>query len=260
MKKKLIKFLEENNRYETKLKYSTNATKLEIKGKNILEVWEKFKNVHLSLSIDGIEDVFELTRHGGNWEETKQNLIKIRNSNIEYWVHPTVSILNIFNITELHRELFRLDIIPNRILPSENESGFDTNDYFIKRFHLNPCLQPDIYSITNIPENIKKLATDKINTYADECYKKHNIPKSGWNSLIEIMNSKACDMEVFEKFVDTTKKLDKIRNQSSGIDEKIQSYMGNQLNKEASESLQKLLQLKHLLKKKKIMLASCEHS
>lgn len=44
------------------------------------------------------------------------------------------------------------------------------------------------------------------------------------------------------------------------VDGQIQSYMGNQLNKEASESLQKLLQLKHLLKKKKIMLASCEHS
>jgi len=210
---KLIKFLEDNNRYETKLKYSTNATKLEIKGKNILEVWEKFKNVHLSLSIDGEGDVFELTRHGGNWEETKENLIKIRNSNIEYWIHPTISILNIFNITELHRELFKLDIIPNKILPSENESGYGTDDYFIKRFHLNPCLQPDIYSITNIPEDLKKLATDKINAYANECYTKHNIPKSGWNSLIEIMNSKVCDMNVFRKFVDTTKKLDKIRNQ-----------------------------------------------
>ena len=211
---KLIKFLEDNNRYETKLKYSTNATKLEIKGKNILEVWKKFKYVHLSLSIDGIEDVFELTRHGGNWKETRENLIKIRNSNVEYWIHPTISILNILSITELHEELFKLDIIPNRILPSEHESGYGPDDYFIKRFHINPCITPDIYSVTNIPEDIKKIAEDKINVYAEKCYKEYGIPKSGWNSLISLMNSQKCNMHAFKRFIDTTKKLDKIRNQN----------------------------------------------
>lgn len=211
---KLIKFLEDNNRYETKLKYSTNATKLEIKGKNILEVWKKFKNVHLSLSIDGIEDVFQLTRHGGDWNETRKNLIKIRDSSVEYWVHPTISILNILSITELHKELFELDIIPNRILPNESESGYGPDDYFIKRFHINPCVTPDIYSIHNVPEDIKKIAEEKINVYAEKCYKEYGIPKSGWNSLINLMNSQKCNMDVFKRFVDTTKKLDKIRNQN----------------------------------------------
>lgn len=212
---KLINFLEENQRFDTKLKYSTNATKLVVKGRNIIDVWKKFNNVHLSLSIDGTGDVFELTRHKGNWESTRNNLIEISNSNIEYWIHPTVSVLNIFNIVELHRELFDLGIIPNEMRECEiGKTGFETKDYFIHRFHINPCVTPDIYSITNIPEDLKAIATEKIREYSVKCLEENGIPTSGWESLINIMNSQPCDMEVFKRFVDTTKKLDKMRNQN----------------------------------------------
>ena len=218
---KIIEFLEKTKRFDVKLKYSTNATKLIVKGKNILDVWEKFTNVHLSLSIDGTGDHFELTRHKGNWEKTKQNLIDIGKSNIRYWVHPTVSILNILHITDLHKELYDLNLIPNKIRDCELEvdsttgriHGYDEQDYFIIRFHINPCIHPDIYSVHNIPEDIKAIATKKITEYAKECEAKYNIPTSGWDSLVDLMNSQKCDMKVFNKFVETTKKLDKIRNQ-----------------------------------------------
>ena len=219
---KIINFLEQKKRFNVKLKYSTNATKLVVKGRNILDVWNNFKNVHLSLSIDGTGEHFELTRHKGNWKKTKENLIQIGKSNLRYWIHPTVSILNILHITDLHRELFELGLIPNdyrdcdrEINPSTGEIyGFDEQDYFITRFHINPCLQPDIYSVHNIPEDIKAIATNKINSYALECKEKFNIPTSGWDSLVNIMNSQKCDMTVFSRFIETTKKLDKIRNQN----------------------------------------------
>jgi len=219
---KIIRFLEDNNKFNVKLKYSTNATKFNVKGRNILDVWEKFSNVHLSLSIDGTGDHFELTRHKGNWEKTKQNLIELGKRNIRYWIHPTVSILNILHITDLHKELFELNLIPNdyrecdrEINPSTGKIwGFDENDYFITRFHINPCFQPDIYSIHNIPEDIKAIATEKINNYSKQCFEKFNIPTSGWDALVNLMNSQQCSMDIFAKFVETTKKLDKIRNQN----------------------------------------------
>lgn len=227
---KLVEFLEKNEKFDTKLKYSTNATKLQIGNRNILDVWKKFNNVHLSLSIDGIGDMFELTRHKGSWETTKQNLLAIRDSNVEYWIHPTVSILNILDIVELHEELFKLEIIPNYQREAESDiSGYAAEDYFIKRFHINPCITPDIYSITNIPEDIKKLAEDKIRIYAQKCESEYGIPTSGWESLINIMNSQPCDMEVFKRFVTTTKKLDKLRKQDfSKVQPAFSKYFENE--------------------------------
>jgi sulfatase maturation enzyme AslB (radical SAM superfamily) len=89
---KLIEMLEERNLYDVKLKYSTNATMLENKGRNIIDIWKKFKHVHLSLSIDGTGDLFELVRHNGKWAKTRENLIKINEAGIDFWLHPTISI------------------------------------------------------------------------------------------------------------------------------------------------------------------------
>lgn len=210
---KLIEMLEERNLYDIKLKYSTNATMLENKGRNIIDIWKKFKDVHLSLSIDGTGDVFELVRHNGKWDKTRENLLKIKEAGIDFWVHPTISLLNIFRIDEMHKDFFDLGLIP--IEKKEHEEfEFDPNHYFISRFHINPVFWPTYYALETLPSDLKQLATDKITKYGKQLEKEHGIPFSGWESLLDIMNKNEGNPELFKRFIKITKNLDKIRNQN----------------------------------------------
>jgi len=209
---RIIEMLEHKKMYNIKLKYSTNATMLTNKGRNIIDIWKKFRNVHLSLSIDGVGDTFELTRHNGNWKQTESNLLEIAKNGIDFWIHPTISILNIFRIDEMHEHLFNLGLIPIFKKPHE-KYAFDPSHYFTSRFHLNPVFYPTYYSLESLPKELKDQAAKKLVKYGKKMLDKHGIPISGWESLINIMYSKDSDEKQFEKFINYTKSLDKHRNQ-----------------------------------------------
>jgi sulfatase maturation enzyme AslB (radical SAM superfamily) len=208
---KMLELFEKYSYYDVTLNYSINATKLSYRDKNVLDFWGKFKKVHLSLSIDGVEDTFNYIRNNGKWEEVKKNLLTLHENNIDYWVHPTISILNIFRITELHKTLFDMGIIP--IERKKNEKSYDPIDYFSKRFHLNPLYVPDYYSIRTLPHELKVLATGKIKEYGNEMNLKYKIPMNGWESLIDFLWEED-NSDKFGEFVSMTNRLDKIRKQS----------------------------------------------
>jgi sulfatase maturation enzyme AslB (radical SAM superfamily) len=57
------------------LKYSTNLTDLEAKkGRNVLDLWKKFKSIRLTISIDGYDELNAYIRHGSSWSDIKENI------------------------------------------------------------------------------------------------------------------------------------------------------------------------------------------
>lgn len=210
---KLIETLNEKEHYDVFMKYSTNASKLSYKGEDMIKVWQKFNKVHLSLSIDGVGDVFNLVRHGGDWDVVKSNLERIRDAEIDYWIHPTISMLNIFRTTELHETLFNMNMIPNKPLPHQ-KNPYSVDHYFTSRFHINPVSYPDHYSIRVMPKELKDKARDQILEYGERMNKKHGIPMSGWESLIDFMYSQEYNENEFNEFVELTKDVDQVRNQN----------------------------------------------
>lgn len=208
---KMIELFEKYEHYDVELKYSTNATLLHRGKKNILDIWSKFKHVHLSLSIDGVGDAFNYIRNGGNWGQVEKNLLNINENNIDFWIHPTVSNLNIFRLPELHKKLFDLGLIPLEI--KKNEKYYNPDDYFIKRFHINPLYVQEFYCIKSLPNELKEMASDKIKKYGVEMKNNHGIPTNGWESIINFM-WESDESNIFGQFVDMTNKLDTIRNQN----------------------------------------------
>lgn len=201
---RLTDMLIEKNLLNTRLKYSTNATTLTYKGRNILDVWKKFKHVHVSVSVDGAYDTFDYVRNRGKWPETEEVLTAIKNSGVEFWIHPTISILNIYRLTELHDKLLEMNIV------GDTKKNFA--DYFITQFHLNPLFSPEYYSLTSLPKHHKLAVEEMLRTYADKMFVEHAIPKKGWLSIIDFMNS-ADTTHQWNRFVDMTKQLDSIRQQ-----------------------------------------------
>jgi radical SAM protein with 4Fe4S-binding SPASM domain len=206
---KLLDMLDQKKKYDLTLKYSTNVTTLGKEKQDILAKWKNFNYVHLSLSVDGYGESFEYIRYKGKWNLVLENLKRIRNSGVvDYWIHPTVSILNIFRLTELHDVLHREDIIPLRQI--HKKRGFNIENYWVDRFHLNPLFTPAYSSITVLPHNLKDRVADKISTYGNMMLKQHRIPFTGWQNIIDFMYQQD-NSHLWDQFLSETIKLDKIR-------------------------------------------------
>lgn len=267
---RLMDMLVENNLTDMDLHYSTNGTVLSYKGRSVIDLWKKFKHVHLSVSIDGAFDTFNYVRNRGKWSAIEKNLMDIKQasryqgngprhpviryggrlvavavgmligaaignivsmtgtalggvvggavsyfahralrkntSGIEYWIHPTVSILNIYRLPELHNKLLEMGIVGVR-------NRKKLHEYFITQMHINPLFEPDHYSLTTLPDHHKQAVGKMLVDYADKMYDKYSIPRDGWLTLIDFMNSKNTQHK-WEQFIDITNKLDIIRKQN----------------------------------------------
>lgn len=56
------------------LKYSTNLSILKLGGKNVIDIWKKFKSIKLTISIDGYDTLNERIRRGSDWQTLKDNI------------------------------------------------------------------------------------------------------------------------------------------------------------------------------------------
>ena len=90
--------------------YNTNFSILKYKGKTIFERLVDFRNVHFSISIDGLNEIGEFVRTGFDTEVFKKNLLVLKSAidhykNISYDFQYTCSVLNSFNFFEFLEEL-----------------------------------------------------------------------------------------------------------------------------------------------------------
>jgi pyruvate-formate lyase-activating enzyme len=138
---KMLDILVAHEKFDTVLRYNTNCTKIFFKDKNVVDnYWVKFKHVRLGLSLDaGWEQLFYI-RHGSNWNVVLENLKYIVSKCPHVCMHlsPTISILNAFHISKLHK-----------FLVEEKLTKLD-NIYF------NILTFPTFYSITSLPANLKE--------------------------------------------------------------------------------------------------------
>lgn len=83
-----------------KLHYNSNGS---IYPDFLIDHWKQFQFVTLQLSIDNIGARFELER-GGNWVEVEKNikdLIALRLPNLEIFLMPTISVMNVLYLDEI---------------------------------------------------------------------------------------------------------------------------------------------------------------
>lgn len=141
--------VEKNYSKEIELHYNTNGTN----WPNEVNLWESFKEVNLSFSIDGINDRFTYMRFPADWNEVKSNMVKARNHNLLNknmslsWC-ITLSSLNIFYLPEIIKEYY------------DNFNDFG--------MYLNLVHYPDIHNISKLPIYIKTKVIEQLNTIPKE--------------------------------------------------------------------------------------------
>lgn len=121
--------------------YNTNGTQLP--ENKIFWMWGQFKNVEMAFSIDDVGEKFEYQRYGAKWDEVKYNLKQysfLNPGNIDFQICSTINIFNILSLDKLFEWV---------------------REFKPKYFHVNTLFAPDCFNIQTLPQELKKIVTDK---------------------------------------------------------------------------------------------------
>lgn len=106
---------------KTYLRYNTNFSVFEFKGKSIFDYWKQFENIFLCASLDDNYERGELQRKEQKWNEVvaRRKQLMMECPHIDFMLAPTVSLLNVFTLPAFHREWTELGLVDvSEIFPS----------------------------------------------------------------------------------------------------------------------------------------------
>jgi len=125
--------------------YNTNGTVYPSEEK--VNLWNKFRNVEIAVSIDNTEERFEYERYGAKWEEVQDNIVKfnaLRTYNVTTQVCMTVNIQNVYYLPEL------CDWV--------NDQSFDL-------VHFNMLHDPNVMCIGQMTPTAQQIVIDRLSMY-----------------------------------------------------------------------------------------------
>ncbi len=187
------------------LRYNTNFSIFEFKGKSIFDYWKKFKNIFLCASLDDNYQRGELQRKGQDWGDVVANRKKlmVECPHIDFMLAPTVNVLNVFNLPSFHREWVEEGLVDvSEIWPSLLDN-------------------PEEYNIKSLPPQMKKQVEEIylqhiiwIGQQPSKDEKVRDMVKEEFNNCITFMNSADMTGKAVN-FARLSTTLDGLRNEST---------------------------------------------
>ncbi|MFP5492545.1 MAG: twitch domain-containing radical SAM protein [Bacteriovoracia bacterium] len=175
-----------------RVEYVTNLSTLGMAGIDVVAMWNKFENVDLNISIDGIGALGEYIRDGQSWNQLEANIARIRREapHVTLGLISTVSNLSIASLIET------LDYCLNKLQLNHNVL-------------LTPVIDPTIYSVTTLPLAIKEKLKEQIKTHLSGFTPDVQEQLKG---VIGYMDNQD-DSDQFKVFLRHNERLDYIRSQ-----------------------------------------------
>jgi radical SAM protein with 4Fe4S-binding SPASM domain len=167
-------------------------TNLSIINNEIYNLLKTFKNVHWTVSVDGVGAEFEYVRYGGLWDQFITNLQQLKQDFEKINFNSTWCILT------AHGVLDCIDFLQNL--------GFHENTFIV-----NPLDNPRYWHVGNLPEILLVQLRDKIMSKLNSSNSKYSL----YNSLTLMLNyiSTPIEKNIKETFdeltkIDSRRKLD----------------------------------------------------
>lgn len=142
-------------RTDVRLRYNTNFSHIKFKKWNLQELWQHFLddpkgNIQLFASLDAAGKLAEVARHGTKWNVVHNNVKECLERGMEIHLGPTLSLLNIFHLTDLLDISFELGIPEERITMN------------------NFLTAPACYDIRILPDHLKEEVLEQFTDYMDK--------------------------------------------------------------------------------------------
>ena len=147
-------------------------TNLSIINNPIYSILKKFKNVHWTVSVDGIGEEFEYVRYGGSWTQFVTNLQQLKQD------FEKINFNSTWCIMTAHGVLDCIEFLQNL--------GFHENSFIV-----NPLNNPKHWHIGNLPEFELEIIKNKIESKLNQSDSKYAL----YNSLILMLNYTSEKME-----------------------------------------------------------------
>lgn len=192
------------------LEYNSNIA---ASPEKFIDLWKEFKMVTIGISMDGIFEHFEYIRNPAKWKRAMRTIelldTDIRLTNLKANFTVTVSVMNLFHLPDMITWI--------------REQNFKR---IMDDIHVHLVHYPEIYSICNLPTEMKEQATSLFEHYINWIHKRWptstcNTHFERWaittervlRSVLTQMNETEGDVAQWSKFLETTEKLDKLRNE-----------------------------------------------
>lgn len=177
---KILEFMiDSGNAANCVLRYNSNGVEL---PDRLFELWNHFKSVKFNFSIDDIDQRNDYIRFPSKWENIVLNLKRLDETpdNVSVNIACAVQLLNVLTITELAR--WKLDQKFKKINLTDGAGIIGTHLVYF----------PSYLNIRVLPENLKKLAEEKIMTFiseqnTNEVFINHPMGKKRWLGIINYM-------------------------------------------------------------------------
>lgn len=93
-----------------RLLYVTNGTVVGSGKRNVLDMWQRFKEVNVIVSTDGTRELFEYFRHGASWRTVAENMRSFKRAGVYLTAEVTTSIFQILDLPRICDDLHELGV------------------------------------------------------------------------------------------------------------------------------------------------------
>lgn len=196
---RILDELERRGRFDVRLIYNTNFTEVQLKGRSVFDYWKRFESVAVGASLDAMGSRAEYIRKGTQWDQVEHNrkmMLEICPA-VDFYISPTLSILNLDHLPEFHRTWTEQGLIRAQDL------------------NVNILQDPAHYRIDIAPQSVKQRMQNKYLEHIEWLRPQDPLNRAtvGFESAIKFMNAND-NSKLISKFWDRTNQLDAIRNES----------------------------------------------
>lgn len=196
----ILDYLIENKRTDVAICYNTNFSKLTYREYDVIDYWKKFTWVNIGASLDGNYERGEYIRKNISWSKIVDNRKRLLEfPEINFSISCTLSILNSYNIVDIHKEWVSLGLIKP------------------EKFNVNILFGPPPFCIRDLPEhhklNLIKLYREHIEWL--KSFPNTERPMTGFESAINFLLEERENIESWKKeWVRVVEGVDRIRSEN----------------------------------------------
>ncbi len=196
---RILEELERRERFDVRLIYNTNFTQVRLKNRYVFDYWKKFKSVSVGASLDAMGPRAEYIRRGTDWftvEENRRRMM-VTCPNVDFYISPTLSIMNAWHLPDFHRDWVSQGLIRARDL------------------NVNILQDPAYYRIDIAPVKYKQRLRIKFEEHIEWLREQDPLQRAtvGFESAIKFMMA-TDNSHLLKTFQDKTTQLDAIRGES----------------------------------------------
>jgi len=193
---RILDFLVAHKLTDVTLSYTTNFSTLRFQGRDVIDLWSRFREVKVTASLDGSGRRGEYLRKGLLWDAVVANRGEMlrRCPDVAFSIAVTLSLFNALHLPDFHREWV--------------EKGYIGRDDFA----LNMLVAPKVYCIRVLPAALRQRVLESYRRHRENFLDADGSSARDFAAAARFMEAQDCS-ELLPGFVAMTRRLDHLRGE-----------------------------------------------